>query len=42
VYFGENPQAVAWSAQPHVGVVENISQPMTHREAVWKDGAEIP
>jgi len=40
--FGENPQAVAYSAQPlYWSGLEN-SSPITHRGSVWKDGAEIP
>ena len=41
--FGENPQAVAYSAQPLCwSGWEIASSPTTHRGAVRKDGAEIP
>jgi len=40
--FGENPQAVAYSAQPVCWSGSEISSPTTHRGAVRKDGAEIP
>ena len=40
--FKENPQAVAYSAQPLCRSGRETSSPTTHRGAVWKNGAEIP
>ena len=42
VGFGENPQAVAYSAQPLCWSGRETSSPTTHRGAVLKDRAEIP
>ena len=42
LFFGEEPQAVAYSAQPLWWSGWETSSPTTHRGAVRKDGAEIP
>jgi len=41
LFFGENPQAVAYSVQPLCLSGWETSSPTTHRGAVRKDGAEI-
>jgi len=42
-FFGENPKAVAYSAQPLCWSGDwETSSPTTHRGAVLTDGAEIP